>query len=115
MPAWVVGGFWSSLVLAFATGQDPLQLLQLFESSPLVVPGGPLEGPASTGSPGDELGRFASVVLADTEETWGEVFTRADSRNRPPILVLFSGAVQSACGFSRAAVGGFYCPADERV
>lgn len=109
------GGILVLVVLAFATGQDPLQLLQLFESSHLQVPDGGGQFSSDAGAPGDELGQFASVVLADTEETWGEIFARAGSRYRPPILVLFSGAVRSACGFSRAAVGPFYCPADERV
>lgn len=109
------GGIFLLLVLAFATGQDPLQLLQLFESSQLQVPDGGVRSPSGAGAPGDELGRFASVVLADTEETWGEIFADAGSRYRPPTLVLFSGAVQSACGFNSAAVGPFYCPADQRV
>jgi predicted metalloprotease len=63
----------------------------------------------------DRLGRFASVVLADTEETWGGVFAKAGRRYEPPTLVLFTQAVQSACGFSSAAVGPFYCPADSKV
>jgi predicted metalloprotease len=56
-----------------------------------------------------------SVVLADTEDTWSELFVQYNGRYREPTLVLFSGAVDSACGFAQSAVGPFYCPADEKV
>jgi hypothetical protein len=56
-----------------------------------------------------------SVVLADTEDTWGAIFTAGGQTYEPPTLVLFSGAVQSACGFAQAAVGPFYCPGDRQV
>ena len=64
----------------------------------------------------DELKKFVSVVLADTEDVWNELFKKHLNRNyKEPRLVLFSGKVDSACGFASAAVGPFYCPADERV
>jgi predicted metalloprotease len=56
-----------------------------------------------------------AVVLADTEEAWGATFRELGGEYREPTLVLFSGAVESACGFAEAAMGPFYCPADERV
>lgn len=62
-----------------------------------------------------ELGDFVSVVLADTEDTWNDLFRRGGAQYREPRLVLFSGAVDSACGFAQAAMGPFYCPADEKV
>jgi uncharacterized protein len=59
---------------------------------------------------------FVSAVLADTEDTWSAVFEQSLGQEYPrPKLVLFSGAVQSACGFAQAAVGPFYCPRDQRV
>ena len=58
---------------------------------------------------------FVSVVLADTEDTWSELFRRGGAQYVEPKLVLFSGAVQSACGFAQAAVGPFYCPADQKL
>jgi hypothetical protein len=64
---------------------------------------------------GGELADFTSVVLADTEDTWNALFTERGSRYREPTLVLFSGAVRSACGFAQSAVGPFYCPRDQRV
>ena len=65
---------------------------------------------------GDEpLKDFVSVILADTEDTWGELFQRMGRQYQRPHLVLFSGAVQSACGFAEAAVGPFYCPGDRKL
>lgn len=63
-----------------------------------------------------EIGQFVSVVLADTEEIWAEVLaTQAGMDYREPSLVLFSGAVQSACGGASSAMGPFYCPGDRKV
>jgi len=55
------------------------------------------------------------VVLADTEDVWNEQFRRMNKTYREPRLVLYSGKVESACGFAEAAVGPFYCPPDERL
>ncbi|KON81884.1 zinc metallopeptidase [Azoarcus sp. PA01] len=63
----------------------------------------------------DELARFASQVLADTEDTWGPIFASAGSQYREPRMVLFTGATRSACGVGQAEMGPFYCPADEKV
>jgi uncharacterized protein len=62
-----------------------------------------------------QLAEFVSVVLADTEDTWQDIFAAAGGTYREPTLVLFSGAVESACGFAQAAMGPFYCPADQKV
>jgi predicted metalloprotease len=62
-----------------------------------------------------QLGDFVSVVLADTEDTWNALFQQAGQRYKEPRLVLFSGQVKSACGFAQAAMGPFYCPADQQV
>jgi len=62
-----------------------------------------------------ELAAFVSVVLADTEDTWNKLFARSGRDYQEPKLVLFSGAVQSACGLGQAAMGPFYCPADRKA
>jgi len=62
-----------------------------------------------------EMGDFAAVVLADTEDTWQAIFQRQGADYREPTLVLFSGRVNSACGLASAAVGPFYCPADQKL
>ena len=77
-------------------------------------------GPANAGGPGapaqDQMSQFVSVVLADTEDTWSAIFKQKFGRDyEDPQLVLFTGAVQSACGLAQAAMGPFYCPNDHRV
>jgi predicted metalloprotease len=62
-----------------------------------------------------ELADFVSIVLADTEDTWSAIFGANDIDYREPTLVLFSGAVDSGCGFAQSAVGPFYCPLDENL
>ena len=62
------------------------------------------------------MAQFVRVVLAETEDVWNTLFRQEMGRDYPePTLVLFSGAVQSACGFAQAAVGPFYCPLDQQV
>jgi uncharacterized protein len=63
----------------------------------------------------DQTKDFISAVLGYTEDTWTDVFQRNGRTYREPKLVLFKGAVDSACGFGQAATGPFYCPADEKV
>ncbi|MCU0455299.1 MAG: zinc metallopeptidase [Bacteroidales bacterium] len=62
-----------------------------------------------------QLAQFVSVVLKDTETVWGKIFEQSGSTYRMPKLVLFSGQVQSACGYATASSGPFYCPGDEKV
>ncbi|MGB3535236.1 MAG: neutral zinc metallopeptidase [Microcoleaceae cyanobacterium] len=63
----------------------------------------------------DRLADFVSVVLADTEDTWNTLFQQMGRDYREPTLVLFSGGVESACGYARSAAGPFYCPADQKL
>jgi predicted metalloprotease len=63
----------------------------------------------------NEMADFVSAVLASTEDVWGGVFRSGGETYRAPKLVLFTEAVQSACGFAQAAVGPFYCPDDQKV
>ena len=63
----------------------------------------------------DEAEEFVAVVLADTEEVWTREFSRRGGTYQPPKLVLFTGAVRSACGTASSAVGPFYCPGDRQV
>lgn len=62
-----------------------------------------------------ELADFTAVVLADTEDTWNEIFTSQGLQYVEPTLVLFSGRVNSACGQASSAVGPFYCPGDQQL
>jgi predicted metalloprotease len=63
----------------------------------------------------DELTQFVSVVLKDTEEVWNTLFSESGKTYREPTLVIYSTSTQSACGYSSAATGPFYCPGDEKV
>jgi predicted metalloprotease len=63
----------------------------------------------------DEMSRFISVVLADTEDVWNNIFRASGRSYREPKLVLYRSQIQSACGFSSAASGPFYCPGDEKI
>ncbi|MCB1188080.1 zinc metallopeptidase [bacterium] len=63
----------------------------------------------------EELKQFVSVVLADTEDVWGNIFSQGGASYEQPTLVLFNGEVNSACGFANAAVGPFYCPGDHNL
>jgi hypothetical protein len=73
------------------------------------------EQPATFSPEEEQLKEFMSVVLADTEDVWGALFQGSGQAYQPPKLVLFSGAVESACGFAEAAMGPFYCPGDHKL
>jgi hypothetical protein len=112
------GGLLLVIVVTMLLGGDPMQILQMLggmESATVdqPAPGEPTDG--ATGAPADELGRFAAVVLASTEDTWTAIFQQKGATYQEPNLVLFSDMVESACGFNSAAVGPFYCPPDQRV
>lgn len=109
-----VGGGIGTIILVIIVvllGGDPRALLQ----DGAIPVGGE---PASVSAPDpadDRLAKFASVVLADTEDVWHELFRRNDLTYREPKLVLFRRHVESACGFGTSATGPFYCPADQQV
>jgi predicted metalloprotease len=98
-------------LIAIFLGVDPSFLFQ----------GGMIQDPTyqesqSPPSPAqEELKEFMSVVLADTEDTWRGLFEQLERTYQEPTVVLFSGAVDSACGSANAAVGPFYCPGDRQV
>jgi uncharacterized protein len=63
----------------------------------------------------EEMAQFISVVLADTEDVWNDLFQEMGYEYREPKLVLFNNNVKSACGFASSATGPFYCPGDEKI
>jgi len=99
------------ILLSVLLGGDPRALLEQVGAS--------VDAPSAgyhVEAPGQEvMADFVSAVLGETEDVWRELFAREGMVYREPRLVLFSGAVESACGFAEAAMGPFYCPADERV
>lgn len=92
-------------VIVMLMGGDPSQVIQ----------GAPTGGQNASQPIDDEGKEFVSVVLKDTENVWNREFEKRGMNYREPKLVLFSGQVESACGYASAAVGPFYCPADETV
>jgi predicted metalloprotease len=102
------------LAVSYFTGTNPLTLIDMLGGMQSLSPG-PTEESAPTGPVSDQLGRFASVVLADTEETWQQLLPTIGHKYQNPRLVLFTGGVQSACGTTSSAVGPFYCPGDHKV
>jgi predicted metalloprotease len=94
-------------------GVDARTLLQVVQTQQQGAAPAPAEGKRTPLE--DEQAQFVAVVLADTESTWSTIFGQAGRTYREPTLVLFSGAVRSACGFAQAAMGPFYCPADQKV
>ncbi|HTL60191.1 MAG TPA: neutral zinc metallopeptidase [Nitrospira sp.] len=107
-----IGGIVLVLAVSYFTGINPLALIDLMSGIQSTTET-PIEGP--TGPVKDELGRFASVVLADTEDTWQQLLPKTGRQYENPRLVLFTGAVQSACGTASSAVGPFYCPQDRKL
>jgi len=95
-------------------GVDPAVLLGGIQSSQVRTETGNSEPYQESASEAEQRERIA-VVLADTEDVWGAVMADMRGSYRKPKLTLFSGAVESACGFAESAVGPFYCSADERV
>lgn len=106
------------LAVAYFTGVNPLTLLNGGGGGVADMVGSAMSGrmsapPQNAGD--DELSQFVGVVLADTEDVWGEIFRNAGQKYPEPKLVLFSGETSSACGKGEAAMGPFYCPGDRKV
>lgn len=94
-----------------ACGIDPMQILS--DGGGSGTGGGQV---TQGGAPAnDEMTQFVSTVLAETEDTWNGIFQAEGLKYQEPKLLLFSGQVNSACGYSSAASGPFYCPGDRKV
>lgn len=103
-------------LVAMYFGVDPRIVMQGAEI--LGGTGGPQQTTRSQPIPAgqDEAADFTKVVLGDTEDTWKVLFQQQlNRRYKEPTLVLFTGSTQSACGLGQAAMGPFYCPADQQV
>lgn len=117
------GGLIVVLLISWLTGVSPMRILNMIQgtdSAPSAQTSSPQAGGGSApGSavpaPADKLGKFASVVLASTEDVWTDIFNKSGRTYQAPKLVLFSGGIRSACGITSAAVGPFYCPNDRKV
>ena len=111
-----VGGGIGTIILvliALYLGVDPSVLLQ--GGGPEVSTAPPAVERRAPSPEEEQLKDFVAVVLADTEDTWGDIFRQMNREYRDPKLVLFSGVIRSACGTAQSAVGPFYCPVDQKV
>ena len=108
-----IGTIVVALLGGWALGINPLTILSLLSGggSPAQVQQAPAQRPPAD----DTLARFVSTVLADTEDVWQGVFRQNGGSYQEPKLVLFRGATPTACGTGQAAMGPFYCPADQKV
>ncbi|HEY8609042.1 MAG TPA: neutral zinc metallopeptidase [Noviherbaspirillum sp.] len=99
-----------AVVASYFLGVDPMMVLSLLTGGP------PQVAEVRQGPPADDrMAQFVSTVLADTEDTWTELFAAQGARYDKPRLVLFSGSTPTACGTGQSAMGPFYCPADRQI
>ncbi len=95
-------------VLIFGGPEAVLQLLGGGGTAPTSDQGRPLTAD-------DEVSEFVQRILGSTEDEWGALFAQSGETYQQPLLSVFDGTVQSACGYASSASGPFYCPADRRV
>ncbi|WP_137896186.1 neutral zinc metallopeptidase [Ramlibacter sp. 2FC] len=109
-----IGTLVVALLGGWLFGVNPLTMLGLLgggSEPPAQVRQVPAQRPPAD----DRMAKFVSTVLADTEDVWRELFHRGGGAYQEPRLVLFRGATRTACGTGQAAMGPFYCPADQKV
>jgi len=109
------------IVAGLVFGVNPMKLINatgglggLTGGASMPTGGGGVQYDASANS-NDEAGQFISSILGYTEDTWNEIFRGYGAQYQAPKLVMFTGAVRSACGTQSSAAGPFYCPGDKNV
>lgn len=111
----VAGGGIGVIILALIAsflGVDPAVVLQPDQT---VSDRPTSDSPLTTSPSEDKQADFVSVVLADTEDTWNDLFRQMGRNYVEPTLVLFSDVVESGCGYAKSTTGPFYCPADQKL
>ncbi|WP_398308093.1 neutral zinc metallopeptidase [Zoogloea sp.] len=98
-------------LVAMYFGVDPSIVLNQAAQAPAPSATSRPAGPPAN----DAESKFIRHVLAETEDTWQQIFRQNGKQYTEPTLVLFSGATRTACGVGQAAMGPFYCPADQKV
>lgn len=108
-----IGAIVIALIGGAVLGVNPLTLLSMMTGGG----GAPVQqqGPAPAPPANDQLAKFVSTVLADTEDVWTRIFQQGGATYHDPKLVLYRGAIRTGCGAGQAAMGPFYCPADQKV
>ena len=104
-----LGGIGIIIVIVYTLlGGNPGDIMQNLD-------GGQTNAPYVATQEEEELAAFVSVVLADTEVIWSEIFAEQNLQYNEPTLVLFTGSVESACGVAGSSTGPFYCSGDNKV
>lgn len=98
------------VIIVLLLGGDPSSLIQNIQTTDQTTTSNYNETAEEK-----ELAQFVSVILAETESVWHEIFSDLGTNYREPKLVLFSGSVQSACGVAGSSTGPFYCPGDQKL
>lgn len=109
-----LGGVALILGIGLLLGRSPIEILALLvntEGQQWQSDGAPQE---ATPQQAEQV-EFVRAILGSTEDAWGEIFEASGQRYAVPRMVVFQGAVDSACGRASSAVGPFYCPADRQV
>lgn len=109
-----IGTIVIALVGGWVLGVNPLTILGVISG------GGGMsatqqQAPAQAPAANDTMAKFVSTVLADTEDVWTQIFRQGGATYQDPRLVLFRGAIATACGTGQSAMGPFYCPGDQKV
>ncbi len=104
-----------ALVASYFFGIDPGTVINVLSGggSGQVAPA--QQAPAQHPPANDQMAKFVGTVLADTEDTWTELFRASGATYVKPKLVLFSGQTPTACGTGQTAAGPFYCPGDQKI
>lgn len=106
-----IGGIIIAGILWLVFGVNPMTALQTGQ----MVTQGSSSNSTEVATSNDRDTQFVQVVLADTEEVWGQIFSEGGEIYKEPELILFSGQINSACGSATAASGPFYCPGDQTI
>ncbi|MEX2122696.1 MAG: neutral zinc metallopeptidase [Woeseia sp.] len=112
----LVGGGIGTIAIVLAAmyfGIDPTFLLEGLQS--VNVPSDPGTAPGEQDFADDPLADMVSVVVADTEDVWNDIFASGNRSYDEPVLVMFRGATRTACGVGQAVMGPFYCPLDSKA
>lgn len=107
------GGMLVILILGLIFGVEPRKLAEIVQQNQGAVVAD--DEPRAESPEEKRMADFTKTVFRDTEIVWDEQFQKLGRRYDKPVLVLFNGVVQSACGTADSAVGPFYCPGDSRV
>lgn len=109
-----IGAIVIALVASWIFGVNPMTILGFIDGSQQISTQAD-DTPAQSIPENDEQARFVATVLASTEDVWNQEFKKIGKTYTPPKLVLFRGSYPTACGMGQAAMGPFYCPADQKV